>query len=71
MITGAATGIGRALAVRLADEGARLCLADINKVALDVVAHGLSAKGCDVSAYAVDVSRHHLPVRGVVECRSE
>jgi len=56
VITGAATGIGRALAVRLADEGARLCLADINKVALDVVAHGLSAKGCDVSAYAVDVA---------------
>ena len=49
-------GIGRALAARLADEGARLCLADINKGALDVVAQGLRAKGCDVSAYAVDVA---------------
>ncbi|MGI9068596.1 MAG: SDR family NAD(P)-dependent oxidoreductase [Pyrinomonadaceae bacterium] len=56
VITGAATGIGRALAARLGDEGARLCLADINKEALDVVAHGLRAKGCDVSAHAVDVA---------------
>ena len=56
VITGAATGIGRALAARLADEGASLCLADINKEALDVVADALRAKGCDVSAYAVDVA---------------
>jgi NAD(P)-dependent dehydrogenase (short-subunit alcohol dehydrogenase family) len=42
VITGAATGIGRALAARLADEGASLCLADINKGALDVVAHSLT-----------------------------
>jgi NAD(P)-dependent dehydrogenase (short-subunit alcohol dehydrogenase family) len=56
VITGAATGIGRALAARLADEGARLCLADINKVLLDAVAQGLRAQGCDVSAYAVDVA---------------
>ena len=56
VITGAAMGIGRALATRLADEGARLCLADINKEELDVVAHDLTAKGCDVSAYAVDVA---------------
>jgi len=56
VVTGAATGIGRALATRLADEGASLCLADINKEALEVVAQGLRAKGCDVSAYAVDVA---------------
>jgi butyryl-CoA dehydrogenase len=56
VITGAATGIGRALAARLAEEGARLCLADINKKQLDVVAHALTAKGCDVVAHAVDVS---------------
>jgi short-subunit dehydrogenase len=56
VVTGAATGIGRALATRLADEGARLCLADINKKALDEVADVLKAKGCDVSAYAVDVA---------------
>ncbi len=56
VITGAANGIGRALASRLADEGARLCLADINKPQLDTVAHALKAKGCDVSVHSVDVS---------------
>jgi short-subunit dehydrogenase len=56
VITGAATGIGRALAARLADEGASLCLADINKGALDLVADDLKAKGCDVSAHCVDVA---------------
>ena len=56
VITGAAMGIGRALATRLADEGASLCLADINKEALDVAADALRAKGCDVSAHAVDVA---------------
>ncbi|MCM3872685.1 MAG: SDR family oxidoreductase [Pyrinomonadaceae bacterium] len=56
VITGAATGIGRALADRIADEGARLCLADINQEALDLVADALRARGCDVLAYAVDVA---------------
>src|SRR5688500_3247592 len=56
VITGAANGIGRALAARLAGEGAGLCLADINKGALDVVADDLRAKGCNVSAHVVDVA---------------
>jgi len=56
VITGAAAGIGRALATRLADEGASLCLADTNKGALDIVADTLTARGCDVSAHTVDVA---------------
>ena len=56
VITGAATGIGRALATRLANEGAHLCLADINQEELDVVAETLRAKGSHVSAHIVDVA---------------
>ena len=56
VITGAANGIGRALAEHLAAEGARLCLADINEEALHVVADALRAKGCEVAARAVDVA---------------
>ncbi|MEY2874584.1 MAG: hypothetical protein RLZZ373_1955, partial [Pseudomonadota bacterium] len=33
-ITGAASGIGRALAIELAGRGARLALADVNRSAL-------------------------------------
>lgn len=56
VITGAATGIGRALAERLAGEGMRLCLADINKGGLDVFAHALRANGCEVATHSVDVA---------------
>ena len=56
VITGAANGIGRALAERLFKEGARLCLADINKGALDAVTHALRSKGADVAAHDVDVA---------------
>ena len=56
VITGAATGIGRALAARLADEGARLCLADITKGPLDALVYALRAKGCEVIANTVDVA---------------
>lgn len=56
VITGAATGIGCALANRLADEGAQLCLVDINKDALDEVAAALRVKGAAVSSHVVDVA---------------
>jgi len=42
-ITGAASGIGRALAERCAREGAELILLDINKAGLETVAHEITA----------------------------
>ncbi|HEV3469628.1 MAG TPA: SDR family NAD(P)-dependent oxidoreductase [Pyrinomonadaceae bacterium] len=56
VLTGAAGGIGGALARRLAAEGAALALADLDGAALARVARGLAEEGCEVSAHEVDVS---------------
>jgi short-subunit dehydrogenase len=56
VITGAATGMGCALAGRLAGEGARLALADINRSGLDEVSRSLTGQGVEVSVHAVDVA---------------
>jgi NAD(P)-dependent dehydrogenase (short-subunit alcohol dehydrogenase family) len=56
VLTGAATGIGRALASRLADEGATLCLADINVDALEETARTLKSRGAQVSTHVVNVA---------------
>lgn len=55
-ITGAASGIGRGLALRFGEYGARLSLADINEDNLAQVEAGLKQKGVEVIARRFDVS---------------
>ena len=57
VITGAASGLGRAMAERLAAEGMRLVLADIERGPLEDVAHSLSEAATDVVTQPVDVAR--------------
>ncbi len=56
VVTGAASGIGRALAERWAAEGMRVVMADIEKEPLTEAADALRDKGCDVLAVPTDVS---------------
>jgi NAD(P)-dependent dehydrogenase (short-subunit alcohol dehydrogenase family) len=56
VITGAASGIGRMLAVNLADEGCSLALADLDGRGLDETA-SMVAAGVRVSTHVLDVSR--------------
>ncbi len=59
VVTGAASGIGRALAARLAQEGASIAIADINAGDLDATAHMLKPAGGaagKVTTHIVDVS---------------
>lgn len=56
VVTGAASGIGRAIAERCAEEGMCVVLADIEKSALDMAAAELSANGANVLAVQTDVS---------------
>jgi NAD(P)-dependent dehydrogenase (short-subunit alcohol dehydrogenase family) len=57
VVTGAASGIGRAVSERLAAEGMRVALADRNAAAVEEVADGLRATGATVLHQAVDVTQ--------------
>lgn len=57
VITGAAEGIGKAIAQRAAAEGMRLMLADIDPERLGATVAELSAAGAEVDGRRVDVSR--------------
>lgn len=56
VITGAGGGIGRALAIELANRGARLALSDVNDAGLAETADALRT-GAEARCYRVDVSR--------------
>jgi len=58
VVTGAASGIGLALAERFAAEGMKVVMADIETAALAQAAEGLRRKASVVLATRVDVSRH-------------
>ena len=56
VITGAARGIGRALAVRFARQGANIALLDLNAADLQPATQQCAALGVRAIAYAVNVS---------------
>lgn len=56
LITGAASGIGRAMAVRFAEAGSNLVLVDIQKQKLDDLAKELKEHKVSVKTYKVDLS---------------
>ncbi len=57
VITGGASGIGRAMAARFAKEGMQLVLADVEEAALRASVEALRAAGAEVSGVPTDVSR--------------
>ena len=58
VITGAASGIGAALALNLARRGMHLALADLNAAGLDAVATQARALGVTASTHVLDVADH-------------
>jgi short-subunit dehydrogenase len=56
LVTGAASGIGRAIAERLAASGAALVLVDVDQARLRDTAAALAATGARVQTYVVDLT---------------
>jgi len=62
IVTGAAMGLGHAIAVRMAEQGAKVAMLDLNPD--DELAEPLRREGLDVSSWRCDVSAE-LEVEGV------
>jgi 3-oxoacyl-[acyl-carrier protein] reductase len=56
-VTGAAKGIGKAIAAAFAEKGARLALLDLVPADVEATRAGFAAKGVDVRAYTVNVAK--------------
>jgi NAD(P)-dependent dehydrogenase (short-subunit alcohol dehydrogenase family) len=63
MVTGASRGIGRAIAERLADEGARLLLTATSGDLLDEVVRACRVRGAPVEALAGDLADPTVPAQ--------
>jgi short-subunit dehydrogenase len=57
IVTGAASGIGKAVIKMFADEGAKVVLADINEDGINKYAAELTSKGVDAMAVPTDVTK--------------
>ena len=56
VVTGAASGIGRALALALAEEGARVAISDVNEEGLEETRQQATRRGAEIRAERLDVA---------------
>jgi 3-oxoacyl-[acyl-carrier protein] reductase len=70
LVTGAGQGIGRAIAQRLAECRAKVCVNDINAAAAQVTVEAIRAGGGEAIDYAVSVD-DGVGVRGMVQAVTE
>jgi 3-hydroxybutyrate dehydrogenase len=66
IITGAASGIGKDIAIVFAHEGAKVAIADLNQNAADATAHEIDPGGKRAIGVAMDVTDEHQVETGTV-----
>jgi NAD(P)-dependent dehydrogenase (short-subunit alcohol dehydrogenase family) len=64
IVTGGASGIGRAYAEVMADHGARVCVFDIDETAAQAVVDDLKARGGDAWSQTIDVANRQAMAAG-------
>ena len=69
LVTGGASGIGAAAALRYAEEGAAVVVADLNLEGAEAIAEQIRAKGGRAQAVAVDVSKDADNQKMVAVCK--
>ena len=67
IVTGAASGLGRAIAMRYAKEGARVAIADVNEDAAGAVAREVAGAGGQAIGLTMDVTSEDAVDRGVAD----
>ena len=67
IVTGAASGIGLGIATALAEAGANVVMADIQKAAVEQAAHGLSGTNKRVMAIQIDVTQEQSVLDALAE----
>ena len=67
IVTGAASGIGLGIATALAEAGANVVMADIQKAAVEQAAHGLSGTNKRVMPVRIDVTQEQSVVDALAE----
>src|SRR5438045_6645243 len=67
IITGAASGIGKEVALRFAAEGGTPVIADLNLDAADATAREIKAKGSDAFAVGMNVADEAAVEKGVAD----
>jgi NAD(P)-dependent dehydrogenase (short-subunit alcohol dehydrogenase family) len=67
IVTGAASGIGLGIATALAEAGANVVMADIQKDAVEQAAHGLSGTNKRVMPLRIDVTQEQSVADALVE----
>src|SRR5690606_20103012 len=68
VVTGAARGVGRSIAERLASEGARVACLDVSSERIQTAVADMRASSLDVHAYEVDIGNRddvHATIRRI------
>src|SRR5438552_4985465 len=71
IVTGAASGIGLGIATALAEAGANVVMADIQKDAVEQAAHGLSGTNKQVMPVRIDVTQEQSVLDALAEAEQK